>query len=38
MENIKEFADMPAEFLKEGTLFMNRCTSRTLITCDFGWH
>merc|ERR1711879_3316 len=26
MENIKEFADMPAEFLKEGTLFMNRCT------------
>ncbi|KAH9868543.1 hypothetical protein J1614_007615 [Plenodomus biglobosus] len=27
MENIKEFADMPAEFLKEGTLFMNRCTS-----------
>ncbi|USP82755.1 transporter sec61 subunit gamma [Curvularia clavata] len=26
MENVKEFADMPAEFLKEGTLFMNRCT------------
>ncbi|RMZ72139.1 transporter sec61 subunit gamma [Pyrenophora seminiperda CCB06] len=26
MENIKEFADMPADFLKEGTLFMNRCT------------
>ncbi|KAF1841694.1 hypothetical protein BKA63DRAFT_563770 [Paraphoma chrysanthemicola] len=26
MENVKEFADMPAEFLREGTLFMNRCT------------
>ena len=26
---------MPAEFLKEGTLFMNRCTSTTLHTNSF---
>ncbi|KAF2876906.1 hypothetical protein BDV95DRAFT_558046 [Massariosphaeria phaeospora] len=26
MENIKEVADIPQEFIKDGLLFVNRCT------------
>jgi protein transport protein SEC61 subunit gamma-like protein len=27
-EQLKEIADIPRDFLKDGTLFLNRCTKR----------
>lgn len=29
-DQLKEFADVPRDFLKEGTQFLNRCTKREL--------
>ncbi|KAK7511926.1 translocation complex subunit Sss1 [Phyllosticta citriasiana] len=31
-DQLKELADVPKDFIKDGTLFINRCTKRTYIS------
>lgn len=30
-DQLKEIADIPRDFLRDGTLFLNRCTKRTFV-------